>query len=520
MKQGRQTTRGPARPRPTPTQGLTNNSTGTASNASSSNSHASDTLTTTSSSIGSLERGSPTTADPVYSRTSRKLRAHIRHRIQDVTVPWHRKRYPEAEAHHEISWPVTPTTQHPSSSSSGDESLVPDLDSLTLSRAELNLIKHMEAARHAARTTPKTQQQTTPNEAFDLHLRGGGNDAEPRRRRRRTTLPPRNNSRAPRPDSDRPDSVVWWLAGGKRSRGGKVPTIGELRVRKEVEEANRRFVGFWGTVVGLRRVGKVGLLGGGGGGGGAGEPETIAGGSEASVEDVDAHAGSMRSVGLEGDRAVGGYGGDKVDGGEGVADAIGRGGGSSMEDQSVHGGSAEGAEKCEAAQEESQDGFGERAVDSNDVAEETTPGRADNQDGHSEKSANSQKEDNNQDNHNSTSEAHETAEAVEDEAGERVVDEIDAVAESNSAKSLKEADNQDEHGGKSETREAADTTDDKDGKNAFDSDNLAQESSSLKSTEETGNQDEHSRETEAREAAEAAEATKDPILSGAKDTGV
>jgi hypothetical protein len=39
-----------------------------------------------------------------------------------------------------------------------------------------------------------------------------------------------------------------------------VPTVGELRVRKEVEQANRKIVGFWGTVLGVRRVGKVGML--------------------------------------------------------------------------------------------------------------------------------------------------------------------------------------------------------------------------------------------------------------------
>lgn len=49
-----------------------------------------------------------------------------------------------------------------------------------------------------------------------------------------------------------------------------MPTLGELRVRKEVERANRRIVGFWGTVLGVRRVGRVGILDGEGDEGDAG----------------------------------------------------------------------------------------------------------------------------------------------------------------------------------------------------------------------------------------------------------
>lgn len=84
-----------------------------------------------------------------------------------------------------------------------------------------------------------------------LRLRGGG---------RRTTLP----SPPPRmqlPDDARIDATAWWLAGGRESRHGRLPTIGELRVRKEVEQANRSKVGFFGTLLGIRSVGRVALKG-------------------------------------------------------------------------------------------------------------------------------------------------------------------------------------------------------------------------------------------------------------------
>jgi hypothetical protein len=101
-----------------------------------------------------------------------------------------------------------------------------------------------------------------------LRLRGGGDEDEwpfCGKRRHRTTLP---CSRTPKPDSARPHAVKWWLAGGRIPREGKVPTVGELRVRREVELANRMIVGFWGTVLGVRRVGKVGILQDDGVGGG------------------------------------------------------------------------------------------------------------------------------------------------------------------------------------------------------------------------------------------------------------
>lgn len=93
--------------------------------------------------------------------------------------------------------------------------------------------------------------------AFRLH--GGGDDEVLpfRALRRRTTLPVEDPV-FPKADSYRPPRGLWWFAGG---RGGLVPSLGELRVRKEVERANRRRVGFWGTVLGVRRVRRVGILG-------------------------------------------------------------------------------------------------------------------------------------------------------------------------------------------------------------------------------------------------------------------
>jgi len=92
-----------------------------------------------------------------------------------------------------------------------------------------------------------------------LRLRGGGDDVRPLRTPRRRTTLPVDDPFVPKADSARPPRVLWWLAGGGK---GKVPTVGELRARKEVERANRRIVGFWGTVLGVRRVGRVGILDG------------------------------------------------------------------------------------------------------------------------------------------------------------------------------------------------------------------------------------------------------------------
>jgi hypothetical protein len=131
----------------------------------------SNSLTTSSSSGDSLEPSSiTTTSNSLYPTTSRKLRARIKHRIHDFVSSWHhRKTDPEAEAHPEISWPITPpTTKH------DDKNLKPCLNALTLSHAEQDLLTRMNNAHHAALTNQEPHHQPISNQPFNLHLRGGG----------------------------------------------------------------------------------------------------------------------------------------------------------------------------------------------------------------------------------------------------------------------------------------------------------------------------------------------------------
>lgn len=153
-----------------------------------------------------------------------------------------------------------------------DDALIADLDALSLSEPEHEILKRMEQVCHAATVAQEKRLRThaassvhhTRHNVPDtthLHLRGGGDDLPHSSRGpwRRTTLPYTPPS-DPLPDSFRPSAGLWWLAGGQRSQHGRVPTLGELRVRKEVERANRGIVGFWGTALGLRRVKRVGIL--------------------------------------------------------------------------------------------------------------------------------------------------------------------------------------------------------------------------------------------------------------------
>lgn len=191
----------------------------------------------------------------------------------------------------EISKPLT-TTNH---AKSADDALLAGLDALSLSQPELEMLRRMEHVCHAARVARERRQNShnflavaparehqrpeyrfcnDKRPDFDLRLRGGGgggggDEDTPQPfggRRRRTTLPCAEPS-APLDDSVRPNAVLWWLAGGKMSHEGRVPTMGELRLRREIEQANRAMVGFWGTVLGLRRVGPIGLMQEGGEGG-------------------------------------------------------------------------------------------------------------------------------------------------------------------------------------------------------------------------------------------------------------
>lgn len=55
-------------------------------------------------------------------------------------------------------------------------------------------------------------------------------------------------------DDERPPKALWWLADGRTGGLREVPTAGELRERKKVEEANQEIVGYIGTVFGVRAV--------------------------------------------------------------------------------------------------------------------------------------------------------------------------------------------------------------------------------------------------------------------------
>ena len=93
-------------------------------------------------------------------------------------------------------------------------------------------------------TTSTTVAHTT--ERQPLCLRGGG-DEESEPKRKKCSLTSLGSE-------DRPHPVLWWLAGGKVGNRRRVPTIDELRERKKVEKENRKAVGFWGTVFGVRKV--------------------------------------------------------------------------------------------------------------------------------------------------------------------------------------------------------------------------------------------------------------------------
>jgi hypothetical protein len=265
--------------------------------------------------------GYPSPLQHQYSSESTSPRSSIRSvsgklrvRLKRSWSSWRSERSDDAEPA-EDSAEAEDTTVY---ARKPDSAFIAELDALSLSQHELELLRRMELVGESARAARERrherfelehdyiQRRSALSEVdsdveFEprLRLRGGGGDDDLPfcgGRRRRTTLPPPPS----KPDSARPNAAVWWLAGGKRSRGGKVPTVGELRVRREVEVANRRIVGFWGTVLGIRRVGKVGILQKGGAGGG------IEGGDGA-VEDPG--AAKTKSVASADD----GPGGSKAD---------------------------------------------------------------------------------------------------------------------------------------------------------------------------------------------------------------
>lgn len=119
--------------------------------------------------------------------------------------------------------------------------------------------QHLSTANLPTSTSQSQSSDSSPESPLPrLHLRGGG---------RRTTLPsPPPQTRLA--DDTRVDATTWWFAGARKSRNGRLPTVGELRVRKEVEQANRGKVKFVGTLLGIRKIGRVKLKGEEGGGSG------------------------------------------------------------------------------------------------------------------------------------------------------------------------------------------------------------------------------------------------------------
>lgn len=243
-------------------------------------------------------QGAPRSSSPASSlrSVSSKLRAGLTRRWSS----W-RSEHADAEGSVASEADTTATVGRQT-----DSELIAELDALSLSQHERELLRRMQQVCESARAARNRRYRAHDELADDWNLQGGAesddssqSDSEPGVRlrlrgggddgdlppcgasRRRTTLP--HTPEHPKSDSARPNAAEWWLAGGRRSRKGQVPTVGELRVRKEVEQANRKIVGFWGTVLGIRRVGKVGILQEGGSGavgegGSMEEPDTDAAG--------------------------------------------------------------------------------------------------------------------------------------------------------------------------------------------------------------------------------------------------
>ena len=210
-----------------------------------------------------------------------------------------------------------------------DEDIIAGLDVLALSQHERELLGRIQQVCHSARIAQDRRhgrwefENDWEGSGLDefavgprLRLRGGGGDDEDvrpfRTPRRRTTLP-LSDPIPPQPDSTRPHRVLWWLAGGRK---GHVPTAGELRVRKEVEQANRKIVGFWGTVLGVRRVGRVGILPDGSSGDAgvdAGRNGSVLGDAEVVSTRRSASADSIAEAGQGGGSLVGSRGEQEVE---------------------------------------------------------------------------------------------------------------------------------------------------------------------------------------------------------------
>lgn len=245
-----------------------------------------------------------------YSTTSSSLRSipsNLRARLNRRIFSW-RSNHSDADSVNDPVPSEAGTTTH-------DQKLIAELDALALSDQERDLLRRMEQVCHSAQAAQHRRHHVRCNFVDDsyqqwssasdveteprLRLRGGGDDADVFRAPRRRTTLPFNDPAPPKADSERPHRVVWWLAGGRK---GRVPTYGELRVRKEVEQANRSAVGFWGTVLGWRSVGRVGIL-----------PEGEAGvggeGSGSAMEKNEAGPGPLSRSGSVGSVVSAGVGG-------------------------------------------------------------------------------------------------------------------------------------------------------------------------------------------------------------------
>ena len=273
--------------------------------------HAPDTnvLTRRSSSSSTSSSSSNTTPRSSLVSLPSALRASLNRRISS----WRSDRSDQWPQHSTESGATAPETATTTTTSESDnEDFIASLDALALSEHEREVLGRMQLVVQSARVARERRVGRQDWGDLDgvsdvepsLHLRGGGNDVLPfRTPRRRTTLPV-DDPVLPRPDSARPPRGLWWLAGGGK---GKVPTLGELRVRKEVERANRKVVGFCGTVLGVRRVGRVGILDNEGVSG-ADNVDGDDGGSGAGVEGAD--AGSSH-----GSKSIGSFAGAGAGGG-------------------------------------------------------------------------------------------------------------------------------------------------------------------------------------------------------------
>ena len=126
--------------------------------------------------------------------------------------------------------------------------------------------------RRARLPPPNTSFLVTKSTSITHHhqpscLRGGGNSERRKRSDGSTSTDSSGNSNGEAAeqrsrfvpalftrltDSERGHTALWWLAGGRVGKRKRVPTVDELRERRRVEREERKGVGFWGTVLGVK----------------------------------------------------------------------------------------------------------------------------------------------------------------------------------------------------------------------------------------------------------------------------